>query len=271
MSRRNQTLLGAAASIAQADPVALVPSDAAVAQDPDAVVQQQALAAAEAHNLQARPQTFAAASGIDAQASQVDEQPGPPLQQQQQTQQVQKQDDTAVGPVGNPTPAQKGSAAETEPVGKPLFVPIVVFMDEADHALMADEALAHLGLPSGSDAAAAASAGAGDRLSDSLTVDGAGSNGGSSSCMHSTPPGAGLPVGEGGTQVADGLPQQQSDVTVSEALQRVRLLQEYLCAYEAQGLPVVKVSYGAFGEALDKLHEYVLQCIKVAMQSRQSG
>jgi hypothetical protein len=140
-------------------------------------------------------------------------------------------------------------------------------MDEADHALMADEALAHLGLPSGSNTAAAAAAG--DRLSDSLAVNGTGSSGGSSSCMHSTPQGVGSRVGEGGAQGADGMLQQQSDVTVSEALRRVRLLQEYLCAYEAQGLPVVKVSYGAFGEALDKLHEYVLQCIKVAMQSRQ--
>jgi hypothetical protein len=147
-------------------------------------------------------------------------------------------------------------------------------MDDADHALMADEALAHLGLPSGSDTAGAAAAGTGDRLSDSLAANGTGSSGGSSggsSCMHTALQGAGARVGEGGAQGADGMSQQQSDVTVSEALQRVRLLQEYLCAYEAQGLPVVKVSYGAFGEALDKLHEYVLQCIKVAMQSRQSG
>jgi len=56
-------------------------------------------------------------------------------------------------------------------------------------------------------------------------------------------------------------------VSAEDALRRMRLLQEYLCAYEAQGLPVVKVSYGNFGEALDKLHEYILQCIKVAMES----
>eukprot|EP00775_Hariotina_reticulata_P011609 gene11609-11753_t len=56
-------------------------------------------------------------------------------------------------------------------------------------------------------------------------------------------------------------------VTAEDAIRRMRLLQEYLCAYEAQGLPVVKVSYGSFGEALDKLHEYILQCIKVAMES----
>jgi hypothetical protein len=53
---------------------------------------------------------------------------------------------------------------------------------------------------------------------------------------------------------------------VQQAVQRAQRLQAYLCSFEAQGLPVVKLSYGCFGDALDKLHEYVLQCIKVAMQ-----
>jgi hypothetical protein len=42
-------------------------------------------------------------------------------------------------------------------------------------------------------------------------------------------------------------------------------LQSYLCAYEAQGLPAVRVQYGQMGAALDAMHEYVLQCIKCAM------
>ena len=36
-------------------------------------------------------------------------------------------------------------------------------------------------------------------------------------------------------------------------------------AFEAAGLPVVRVQYGEFRGVLDKLHEYILQCIKLAM------
>jgi hypothetical protein len=171
-------------------------------------------------------------------------------------------------------------AAEPEPVGKPLFVPILLYMDEPDHVLMADEAVAHLGLP----AAAAAAAGqraVGAAAGDTSAAKAAAVGGRDASCMHTEAPG-----GEGGAQDDGGVQgavaqqhhqqhqqqqQQGGAESVGEALRRVRLLQEYLCAYEAQGLPVVKVSYGAFGEALDKLHEYVLQCIKVAMQSRAAG
>lgn len=43
----------------------------------------------------------------------------------------------------------------------------------------------------------------------------------------------------------------------------MQVLQDYLCDFEAQGLPVLTVQYGNFGEALDILHEYVLMCIQV--------
>jgi hypothetical protein len=196
----------------------------------------------------------------------------PSDEQQQYHQQQQLQ--SALPPPEPVSHADVGKAGQESEanVGKPLFVPILVYMDEADHALMADEALSHLGLPAGKSAGGTAAAAGGeavggvgedeDSLSDGLAA-ADGSNGGSSGggggrgCMHD------------GAEAA--WQQQQSGVTVAEALRRVRLLQEYLCAYEAQGLPVVKVSYGAFGEALDKLHEYVLQCIKVAMQSRQAA
>ncbi len=35
------------------------------------------------------------------------------------------------------------------------------------------------------------------------------------------------------------------------------------CDLLSQGLPVINVRYGNFGEALDILHEYVLMCIQV--------
>jgi hypothetical protein len=165
-------------------------------------------------------------------------------------------------------------------------------MDEADQALMAEEALAHLGLPAGKTtelmgllASSTPEAGA-DGSSTGVGVLGggpaadggsAGSSGSGVGCGYQTRSSSGegcvhaVGRSEGMQGLVDVQQQQQQDgVSVAEALRRVRLLQEYLCAYEAQGLPVVKVSYGAFGEALDRLHEYVLQCIKVAMQSRQA-
>lgn len=183
----------------------------------------------------------------------------------------------AAGDTQGPSQASNSATATSSAsssVGKPLFVPILVYMDEADHVLMAEEALPHLLLGQSGAAAGGGGSGGGGTgsskggaLGDAAAAAGegggggggeAGGGGGMHSCMHTATSGcqAGGGVAEGG------------DVSVQEALRRVRLLQEYLCAYEAQGLPVVKVSYGAFGEALDKLHEYVLQCIKVAMQSR---
>lgn len=55
--------------------------------------------------------------------------------------------------------------------------------------------------------------------------------------------------------------------TLDDALSRTLLLQQYLSSFEAQGLPVVRVQYGRFDDALDKLHEYVLACIKLAVSS----
>lgn len=119
----------------------------------------------------------------------------------------------------NKRPSGKSDSADNSRAGahvlKPLFVPIVVYMDQPDHMLMAEEAMSN-------QQQAASSAGA--------------------SCQD---PGNG---------------------PMLSALRRMRIIQEYLCAYEAQGLPLVKVSYGNYAEALDKLHEYILQCIKTAMQ-----
>jgi hypothetical protein len=58
------------------------------------------------------------------------------------------------------------------------------------------------------------------------------------------------------------------DEALLAALARARALQDYLAAFEAAGLPVVRLQYGQFGEVLDKLHEYILQCIKLAMMQQ---
>jgi len=49
-------------------------------------------------------------------------------------------------------------------------------------------------------------------------------------------------------------------------LRRARAVQQYLEAFEGQGLPVVTVQYGNFVAAIDRLHYYVLQCIEAAME-----
>lgn len=145
---------------------------------------------------------------------------------------------------------------------KPLFVPVLVYMDEADHALMQEQASPHMGLSMGRSNAAdagAASSQVGHGSAGSRASKGAQET-------SSRVAAAGAVDGSDESLEAPGTVQAAAAVGSQEALRRMRLLQEYLCAYEAQGLPVVKVSYGNFSEALDKLHEYILQCIKVAMQ-----
>ncbi|KXZ45168.1 hypothetical protein GPECTOR_57g458 [Gonium pectorale] len=56
-----------------------------------------------------------------------------------------------------------------------------------------------------------------------------------------------------------------------EVLRRSQVIQQYLCSFETQGLPVITVKYGNFGEALDILHEYVLMCIQAAMEQLSEG
>jgi hypothetical protein len=55
----------------------------------------------------------------------------------------------------------------------------------------------------------------------------------------------------------------EAAVPFREALRRARVVQRYLAGFEAQGLPVVRLQFGVDG--VDRIHEYVLQCIQVAM------
>lgn len=46
-------------------------------------------------------------------------------------------------------------------------------------------------------------------------------------------------------------------------------LQAHLCGYEARAVPVVRTGLADFGDTLDRLHDYLLTCIQVALE--QSG
>ena len=54
-------------------------------------------------------------------------------------------------------------------------------------------------------------------------------------------------------------------VSQGESARRLRQLQEHLRRYGASGVPVVEVSLTDMGQALDRLHAYVLQCIALAL------
>ena len=49
-------------------------------------------------------------------------------------------------------------------------------------------------------------------------------------------------------------------------LERVRVLQEHLCSYAQRSVPVVKLELADFNAALDRLHDYLLLCIQMAME-----
>ncbi len=53
---------------------------------------------------------------------------------------------------------------------------------------------------------------------------------------------------------------------VSSILERLRLLQNHLCGYEARSVPVVKLELANFNQTLDRLHDYLLMCIQMAME-----
>eukprot|EP01025_Chloroclados_australasicus_P021719 TRINITY_DN2273_c0_g1_i9.p1 TRINITY_DN2273_c0_g1~~TRINITY_DN2273_c0_g1_i9.p1 ORF type:complete len:1144 (-),score=201.51 TRINITY_DN2273_c0_g1_i9:348-3779(-) len=57
--------------------------------------------------------------------------------------------------------------------------------------------------------------------------------------------------------------QGQEDRQFECVFRRMRVLQEYLEAYKHHGVPVVKIEIGRFRDALDRLHEYLLQCIEM--------
>ena len=45
-------------------------------------------------------------------------------------------------------------------------------------------------------------------------------------------------------------------------INNLKLIQDYLCSFESQGLTVVDISANSFPQTLDWLHSYLLQCIE---------
>ncbi|GAB4819330.1 hypothetical protein N2152v2_006376 [Parachlorella kessleri] len=145
-------------------------------------------------------------------------------------------------PPGPGPGAQSGSQAAAAPAARdaqgPVFVPIVLAMDTKDYELVVQEwQAAQAGL-----------------LRE-------------------------LPAGAGGTDVLSGGGGGQASAAVVEAgedeeeapgsseavLRRLQVLQDYLRAYGAVGVPVVEVNVGGFHATLDKLHDYLLACIEMSL------
>lgn len=80
-------------------------------------------------------------------------------------------------------------------------------------------------------------------------------------------------AGEGGTGApAGGSPRGGAASSGDGAvLHRLRVLQDYLCAYGSVGVPVVGVGVGSFNETLDKLHDYLLRCIEMSTDGAGAG
>ncbi len=53
-------------------------------------------------------------------------------------------------------------------------------------------------------------------------------------------------------------------------LERLRVLQSHLCSYVQRSVPVVKVELANFNETLDRLHDYLLLCIQMAMEQDEA-
>ncbi|GLC37008.1 hypothetical protein PLESTM_000530700 [Pleodorina starrii] len=170
----------------------------------------------------------------------------------QRPQQPERQQEDQVTPAAR-APAGGGPAAAGVNGGggggaalPPLFVPIVLRMSEADHRLALED--------------------------NTAVYDRGGGGGGGSDSARGTASGDGHPLmqlqlqqpGKGGVAAPSdpGCPEPGPEAV----LRRAQALQQYLCSFESQGMPVVNVKYGNFHEALDVLHEYVLMCIQAAME-----
>ncbi|EIE20940.1 hypothetical protein COCSUDRAFT_54287 [Coccomyxa subellipsoidea C-169] len=117
------------------------------------------------------------------------------------------------------SPSNAATEADDEEELKPgpVFVPIVLCMDDVDHELLVRE-------------------------------------------WHACHAGAARD-GE-----ASGGPEERARST----LERLRVLQSHMCSYEQRCVPVVKVELANFNETLDRLHDYLLLCIQMAMEQDEA-
>ncbi|XP_010258912.1 PREDICTED: uncharacterized protein LOC104598508 [Nelumbo nucifera] len=54
-------------------------------------------------------------------------------------------------------------------------------------------------------------------------------------------------------------------------ISNLKMIQDYLCSFESQGLTVVNISATTFPQTLDWLHGYLLQCIERGISSTSTG
>lgn len=59
----------------------------------------------------------------------------------------------------------------------------------------------------------------------------------------------------------------QSQGRTHEVLERMRILESRLAAYEAVGIPVVTLRLLDAQDSVDQLHDYLLQCLQMAMEA----
>lgn len=55
----------------------------------------------------------------------------------------------------------------------------------------------------------------------------------------------------------------------AELLDKMQQLQDYLCSYASCNVPVVDSKLSEVAAAVDQLHDYLLQCIHIAMLSEE--
>ena len=56
-----------------------------------------------------------------------------------------------------------------------------------------------------------------------------------------------------------------SDNNLAPLHARLQVLQEYLCSYQTASVPVVDLDLANMQHTLDRLHEYLLLCIQMAV------
>lgn len=54
-------------------------------------------------------------------------------------------------------------------------------------------------------------------------------------------------------------------------IQNLKTIQDYLCSFESQGLTVVNISATTFPQTLDRLHNYLLECIERGVSAASSN
>ena len=59
---------------------------------------------------------------------------------------------------------------------------------------------------------------------------------------------------------------QEMTAAADATYRRLQLLQDHLCSYAEHNVPVVTLDLANFSDTMEQLHDYLLQCIKSAMQ-----